>query len=77
MKIPRITIEFDRLICESEKAYHFTINGKNIWMPKSLCSNLNIKGKRLMNGKCEQKIILAYKGNTNNIQALYEDIGRL
>lgn len=52
MKIPRITIEFDRLICESEKAYHFTINGKNIWMPKSLCSNLNIKGKRLMNGEC-------------------------
>jgi hypothetical protein len=54
MKIPRITIEFDRLICESEKAYHFTINGKNIWMPKSLCSNLNIKGKRLMNGECGQ-----------------------
>lgn len=52
MKIPRITIEFDRLICESEKAYHFTINGKNIWLPKSLCSNLNIKGKRLMNGEC-------------------------
>lgn len=54
MKIPRITIEFDRLICESEKAYHFTINGKNIWMPKSLCSNLNIKGKRLLNGECGQ-----------------------
>lgn len=52
MKIPRITIEFDRLICESEKAYHFTINGKNIWMPKSLCSNLSIKGKRLLNGEC-------------------------
>lgn len=27
--------------------------------------------------KCEQKIIVAYKGNTNNITALYEDIGRL
>lgn len=51
MRIPSITIEFDRLICESEKAYHFTINGKDIWMPKSLCSNLNIKGKRLMNGE--------------------------
>lgn len=47
MRIPKITIQFDRLICESEKAYHFTINGKNIWMPKSLCSNLNIKGAHL------------------------------
>ena len=38
MKIPRITIEFDRLICETEKAYQFTINGKDIWIPKSLSS---------------------------------------
>lgn len=52
MKIPRITIEFDRLICETEKAYQFTINGKDIWIPKSLCSNLSIKGKRFLNGEC-------------------------
>lgn len=34
-----------------------------------------IKSRKLP--KCEQKIILAFKGNTNNIQALFEDIGRL
>lgn len=50
MRIPQITIKFDRLICESEKAYYFTINGKDMWMPKSLCSNLNIQGGKLMNG---------------------------
>lgn len=34
-----------------------------------------IKSRKLP--KCEQKIIVAYKGNTKNIPALYEDIGRL
>lgn len=52
MRIPRITIEFDRLICETDKAYQFTINGKDTWMPKALCSDLSIKGKRLMSGQC-------------------------
>lgn len=52
MKIPRITIKFDRIVCESEKAYFFTINGKDIWIPKSLCSNLYVKGGVNLNGEC-------------------------
>lgn len=51
MKIPRITIKFDRLICESEKAYQFEISGKDCWIPKSLCSDLKLSGSRLMNGQ--------------------------
>lgn len=50
MKIPRITIEFDRLICESERAYQLEFEGKSIWIPKSLTSNMNMPGKRLLNG---------------------------
>lgn len=52
MKIPHITINFDRFICETEKAYQFEINGKLTWLPKSITSNLNITGKRLLNGEC-------------------------
>jgi len=51
MRIPKITIEFDRLICETEKAYQFSINNKDCWIPKSLCSDLKIKGSRLLNGQ--------------------------
>lgn len=42
---------------------------------RAMQTKSTIKSRKLP--KCEQKIILAYKGNTNNIQALYEDIGRL
>lgn len=51
MRIPRITIKFDKLICESEKAYQFQINGKDFWIPKSLCSDMRLHGSRLMNGQ--------------------------
>jgi hypothetical protein len=51
MRIPRITIQFDKLICESEKAYHFEINNGKIWIPKSLCSDLRVKGGKLLNGQ--------------------------
>lgn len=50
MRIPRINIKFDRLICETEKAYQLTINYKDIWIPKALCSDLKLNGSRLMNG---------------------------
>lgn len=51
MRIPKITIQFDSFLYETEKAYLFIINGKEVWMPKSICSNLNIKGKQLLNGE--------------------------
>jgi hypothetical protein len=52
MKIPRITIEFEKLIRETEKAFLFVIKSKNVWIPKSLCSNICVTGKRLLNGEC-------------------------
>jgi len=42
---------------------------------RAMQTKSTIKSRKLP--KCEQKIILAYKGNTNNIKNLYEDIGRL
>lgn len=42
---------------------------------RAMQTKSTIKSRKLP--KCEQKIILAYKGNTNNIPALYEDVGRL
>jgi GNAT superfamily N-acetyltransferase len=42
---------------------------------RAMQTKSTIKSRKLP--KCEQKIIVAYKGNTNNIQSLYEDIGRL
>lgn len=42
---------------------------------RAMQTKSTIKSRKLP--KCEQKIIVAYKGNTNNIVALYEDIGRL
>jgi ribosomal protein S18 acetylase RimI-like enzyme len=42
---------------------------------RAMQTKSTIKSRKLP--KCEQKIIIAYKGNLNNIPALYEDIGRL
>lgn len=42
---------------------------------RAMQTKSTIKSRKLP--KCEQKIILAYKGNTNNITTLFEDIGRL
>lgn len=42
---------------------------------RAMQTKSTIKRRKLP--KCEQKIILAYKGNTNNIPNFYEDIGRL
>lgn len=42
---------------------------------RAMQTKSTIKSRKLP--KCEQKIIVAYKGNTNNIVNLYEDIGRL
>lgn len=42
---------------------------------RAMQTKSTIKSRKLP--KCEQKIIIAYKGNTNNIVNLYEDIGRL
>src|SRR5690625_1423823 len=50
MRIPRISLKFERLLHETERAYLFLINGSEHWMPKALCSNLNIAGGRLMDG---------------------------
>ena len=50
MRIPRISLKFQRLLHETERAYLFLINGAEHWMPKALCSNLNIAGGRLMDG---------------------------
>lgn len=50
MRIPHITISFTQFICETEKAIQIIINDKPQWLPKSICSNLNIAGKRLLNG---------------------------
>lgn len=67
MRIPRIKIEFDRLICETEKAYQFTINGKDTWMPKSICSDIHVTGKRLMSGECG-------KGHVNIAPFKYQEM---
>ena len=42
---------------------------------RAMQTKSTIKSRKIP--KCEQKIIVAYKGNTNNIVNLYEDIGRL
>jgi len=42
---------------------------------RAMQTKSTIKSRKLP--KCEQKIILAYKGNTNNITSLYDDIGRM
>ena len=42
---------------------------------RAMQTKSTIKSRKLP--KCEQKIIVAYKGNTSNIPKLYEDIGRL
>ena len=42
---------------------------------RAMQTKSTIKSRKLP--KCEQKIIIAYKGNTKNIVNLYEDIGRL
>ncbi len=42
---------------------------------RAMQTKSTIKSRKLP--KCEQKIIMAYKGNTRNIPNLYEDIGRL
>lgn len=42
MKIPHITIKFDALLHETDKAYLFEIRGRQTWLPKKLCSNLNV-----------------------------------
>jgi L-amino acid N-acyltransferase YncA len=42
---------------------------------RAMQTKSTIKSRKLP--KCEQKIIVAFKGNTNNIPALFEDIGRL
>jgi hypothetical protein len=49
MKIPRIKIEFQSLVHQTEKAYLFVINGKEVWMPKSICSEPVTSGA-LLNG---------------------------
>jgi hypothetical protein len=38
MKIPRISIKYDKYISETEKAYYLIIAGKKVWIPKSICS---------------------------------------
>jgi ribosomal protein S18 acetylase RimI-like enzyme len=42
---------------------------------RAMQTKATIKSRKLP--KCDQKIIVAYKGNPNNINALYEDIGRI
>jgi len=50
MKIPKIILKFDRLICTTQKAYQIEYNGKKTWIPISITSNLTINGKILLNG---------------------------
>ena len=42
---------------------------------RAMQTKATIKSRKIP--KCEQKIIIAYKGNTKNIVDLYEEIGRL
>lgn len=43
MRIPHISIDFTDFIAETEKAYLLKINGKEVWMPKSICSNMRYR----------------------------------
>jgi hypothetical protein len=52
MRIPRISIAFDKLLCNTGKAYQFEIGNKKIWMPISLTSDLKVQGGILLNGQC-------------------------
>lgn len=54
MRIPKITIKFDSFLWETEKAYLIVYEGREMWLPKSICSNLQITGKRLLNGTAGQ-----------------------
>jgi hypothetical protein len=47
MRIPKITMNFDVLKHETEKAYLFIKDSKEVWMPKSICTILNIYNKRV------------------------------
>lgn len=44
MRIPKISIFFTDFIAETEKAYLLRINCKDVWIPKSICSNMQHKG---------------------------------
>lgn len=50
MKIPKITINFDSFLAETEKAILIRYDNKEVWLPKSICSDLKITGKILLNG---------------------------
>lgn len=50
MKIPKIILKFDKLVCQTDKAYQIEYNGEKKWIPKSLTRDLRINGKVLLNG---------------------------
>ena len=39
--IEYVEIDFDEFECETEKAYLFIVEGEKIWIPKSICRDID------------------------------------